>query len=59
MANSKHNEGIWAKRFSSSMQGIKSAKLKIGNLALLISCMELDIILAQIPSFEVFRMCHY
>jgi hypothetical protein len=36
------------------MQGIKSAKLAISNLALLIPCMEFEKKLAQIPSFEVF-----
>jgi hypothetical protein len=36
------------------MQGIKSAKLAISNLALLIPRMEFEKILAQIPSIEVF-----
>jgi hypothetical protein len=32
----------------------ESANLAISNLALLIPCMEFEIVLAQIPSFEVF-----
>ena len=36
------------------MQGIKSAKLAISNLALLIPCMEFEIFLAPMPSIEVF-----
>ena len=43
---------------SNSMQGVKSAKLEIANLALLIPCMEFEISWVQIPSFEVFGMCH-
>ena len=39
---------------SNSMQGVKSAKLEIANLALLIPCMEFEKKLVQIPSFEVF-----
>jgi hypothetical protein len=48
------NEGIWAKQNSNSMQGIKSAKLAISNLTLLIPCIEFEFFLAQIPSFEAF-----
>ena len=40
------------------MQGIKSSKLEISNLALYILCMELDFFRVQVPSFEVFRMRH-
>ena len=38
------------------MQGIKSAKSEIANLALLIPSMEFEVFWAQIPSFEVFWM---
>jgi hypothetical protein len=53
----------WAKyiqnfafKFSNSMQRIKSAKLAISDLALLIPCMEFEFFWVQIPSFEVFSM---
>jgi hypothetical protein len=36
------NEGIWAKIISNFMQGIKSAKLEIVNLELLIPCIEFE-----------------
>jgi hypothetical protein len=36
------------------MQGIKSAKLEIANLSLLIPCMEVQYFWVQIPLFEVF-----
>ena len=47
------NEGVWTQKISNFMQGIKSAKLEIANLALLIPCMEFEFFCVQIPSCEV------
>ena len=51
--------GIWPQKFSNSMHGIKSAKLAISKVALLILCMEFEIFCGQILSFEVLWVCHY
>ena len=53
------NEGIWAQKTSNSMDGIKSAKLAISDLALLIPCMEFKLFCPKITSLEVFWKCHY